>query len=934
MLNFDTITIVCFSIQFNFEFKGHFNFYIKSHKNEMLTYTIYNLYSLIKEALFLKDKTHIIRKFGIYMKRHRVILLAFFLPAFILEIAYIAVGIFPFGNRSLLIVDLYHQYAPFIADLQDKLRSSSSLLYSWSGGLGVNYLPLFAYYLASPLNLITILFPVDYLTEVILVLTLIKVGLAGSCFAFYLKGVHGEKNLVTVGFSVLYALSGFVLAFSWNIMWMDTMYLLPLIILGLVSLIREGKGFFFCITLTLALLSNFYMAFFICFFLILYYPVCFFKYHDFKKTSMLIKRTGQFAGFSLLSAGLSAILLLPTFFQLKSTSAAGDIFPKTLTNYFDLFDYITRHFTAISPSIREGAPNMYCGIVVLILLPIYFLCKSIPLKEKLWNLALLLLLILSFNINALNFIWHGFHYPNQLPYRFSFVYIFLVLSMSYEAFKRLHEFSGKQIGNICLSILGIILISQKFDNLSLDFYTIYISAAFIILYAVAFTIDRSYNIQPSYKALIVFLVLTAEIVTNTIVTSVKIDSSEGYSSRNNYASGKEVSQIRHELSSIAEKDKGFYRLEILPATTTNDPALYNYPGLSIFSSTISEKPVKMLENLGYSSNGINSYKYEGSTAILDSLLGIKYLIYRNVAIEEKLYKQTTTNDKLKIYTNPYVLPLGFQSNYELKKFKSSSGSNPLETQNLLLEAICGVPNVLIPFDQKQGTQNNLDFSGEGTQYYNFKRANKDDTSTARIDFPIDKGGQVYLYYKAPTDMKGSGFVTVNGKKVEFNSKHSTIINLGFCKAGSSAELQINFDKSSSETGSFEVYSYSLNIPAFEQAMSLIRKNSMTIENFTDTSILGQVKVASDGLMVMSIPFDKGWHVKVDNVEVKTQAVDDSLLSFELLKGSHKIKLWFFPEKLFMGLMITLLSALILIFLFVKKSGIMVSTIKHLRKGVK
>jgi len=858
-------------------------------------------------------------------------LLAFFLPAFILEIAYIAVGIFPFGKWSLLIADLYHQYAPFISDLQDKLRSFSSLLYSWSGGLGVNFLPLFAYYLASPINLITILFPVDYLTEVVLVLTLIKVGLAGSCFALYLKAVHGEKSLVTVGFSILYALSGFVLAFSWNIMWMDAIYLLPLIMLGLVNLIREGKGFFFCITLALALLSNFYMAFFICFFTLLYYPVCLFKYHDFKKPFLLIKRTGQFAGFSLLSAGLSAILLLPTFFQLKSTSAAGDIFPKTVTNYFDLFDYITRHFTAASPSIREGAPNLYCGIVVLILLPIYFLCKSIPLKEKLWNLALLLVLTLSFNINALNFIWHGFHYPNQLPYRFSFVYIFLVLSMSYEAFKRLSEFTGKQIGNICLSIVGVILISQKFDNLSIGFHTIYISVAFIILYAVALTIGRSCNIQPSFKTLIVFLVLTAEITTNTIATIAKIDSTEGYSSRDSYASGREASQIRDQLSTIAEKDKGFYRLEILPSKTTNDPALYNYPGLSIFSSTISAKPVKMLENLGYSSNSINSYSYEGSTAILDSLLGIKYLIYRDMAIEEKLYKQTAATDKLRIFTNPYVLPLGFHSTSELKKFHSSDRDNPLETQNLLIEAICGVPDILSPIDQKQGTQSNLDV--QGTQYYSFKRINKANASTASIDFPMDKAKQVYLYYKAPSNMKGSGFVTVNGKKVEFNPKHSTIINLGFCKAGSSAELKINFDKSSSETGSFKVYAYTLNIPAFEEAISLIRKKSMTIESFTDTSILGSVEAASDGLMVMSIPFDKGWHVKVDNQEVETQAVDDCLLSFELLKGSHKIELWFFPEKLFMGIMITLVSVLILIFLFIKKSGIMVSTIKHLRKGV-
>lgn len=875
----------------------------------------------------MKYGIHIVKKLGLYIQRNYVILLSFFLPSVILEIAYITNGIFPFGNRDILIIDLYHQYAPFISDLQDKLRSFSSLLYSWSGGLGVSYLPLFAYYLASPLNLITVLFPKDYLTEAVLVLTLLKVGLAGACFAFYLKGVHREQSLVTVAFSLLYALSGYVLVFSWDIMWMDTIYLLPLIMLGLVRMVRDARGFFFCITLAVALLSNFYMGYFICLFILLYYPVCLFQYQSLRKPSLLLKRTAQFAGFSLLSAGMSSVLLLPTFFALKLTSAAEDKIPKTLTNYFDLFDYISRHFTATSPSIREGMPNLYSGIVVLILIPVYFLCKGIRLKVKLSNLALLLILIASFNMDILNFIWHGFHYPNQIPYRFSFVYIFLVLSMSYEAFKRLHEFSGKQIGIVCLSVLGMIGISQKFDDLKIEYLTVYISIIVIILYAAALTIDRSYNIRPSYKALLLILVVTAEITTNAVLTNDKINSIEGYSRRDGYASGKEVAQIRDRISSIASEDKGFYRLEVLPSQTTNDPFLYNYRGLSLFSSTAPEKPVKMLQNLGYHSNNINSYEYEGSTPILDSLFGIKYLIYRSINIEEKLYRQTAATDELTVFTNPYALSLGFQASNDLKMFSSNYGSNPFEVQNLLMEGICGVKDILIPIDQKQGTNDNLAFSTSGTKYYSFNRTNKDMSSIARIQLAFDKARQVYLYYKAPSDMKGSGFVTVNGKKVDFNPKHSSIINLGFCKPGTTAELQITFEKSSPESGSFQLYAYGLNTPAFENAISLIRKKSMTIESFTDTSIHGSVESASDGLMVMTIPYDKGWHVKIDDQEVKTQAIDNCLLSFELTKGSHKIEMWYFPEKFFIGLMITLASILILILLFIKKLDIRVFSIK-------
>jgi len=785
-------------------------------------------------------------------------------------------------------------------------------LYSWSGGLGTNYLPLYAYYVASPLNLITVLFPKEYLAEAVLVLTLLKVSLAGACFAYYLKGVHHEQSLVTVAFSLLYALSGYVLVFSWNIMWMDAIYLLPLIMLGLVKLVRDSKGLFYCITLAVALLSNFYIGFFICLFTMLYYPVLLFQYNSIKKPVLLLKKTAKFAGYSLLSAGLSAVLLLPTYFALKTTSAADDVLPKTITHYFDLFDYITRHFTAATPSIREGMPNLYSGIVVLILLPVYFLCKNIRLKEKLWNLALLAVLLVSFNINILNFIWHGFHYPNQIPYRFSFVYIFLILSMCYDAFKRLNEFTSKQIGAICMSVLGIIVISQKFDNLSLEYAIIYASIISIILYAVAFALDRSYKIRHSHlpRALFFFLAITAELVSSTIITTIKIDSLEGYSFRDGYSSGKEVAQIREWIRDIEKKDKDFYRMEVLPPKTTNDPYLYNYRGLSIFSSTLPVKPVKMFENLGYHSNSINSYEYEGSTAVLDSLFGIKYLIYRSKNIEEHLYETVAATEEMTVYKNPYTLTLGFQAPDELKKFHST-WTNPFDAQNALINYISGIKDILVPIDQEQGAQDNLTFSSSGTRYYSYNRTNKEVSSTAKVKFSVKEDQQVYLYFKAPYNMEGSGFVKIDDKKVDFNPKHSSIINLGFCKSGTLPELQLTFEKSAPESGRFEIYVCGLNQQEFENAMSLIREKSMTIESFKDTRIRGHIETSTDGLMVMTIPYNKGWHVKVNNQKVETQAIDDCLLAFELPAGSNKIELWFIPEKFFIGSMITLASILIL-----------------------
>lgn len=858
----------------------------------------------MKSTALLKEKA------GLFIRRNHIILLSFFLPVLILELAYAVHGIFPFAKWDLLIIDLYHQYAPFISDLQDKLRSMSSLLFSWDGGLGTNYLPLFGYYLASPLNLLSVFFPKSLLTEAVLFLTLTKAGLAGACFTIYLKGVHGRQNLFTVATSLLYALSGFVLTYSWNIMWMDTIYLLPLVILGLVSLVRDGRGLLFCVTLAITLLANFYMAFFVCFFLVLYYPVCLAQYHSIKTPSVLVKKTGLFAGYSLLAAGLSAILLLPTYFALKTTSAAGDIIPKTLTYYFDLFDFITRHFTFPTPSIREGMPNINCGIIALILLPVYFMSKKVALKEKLWHIGLIIVLILSFNMDIVNFIWHGFHFPNQIPFRFSFVYIFLVLSMCYKGFENLKEFSGKQIGALCFGIFGLVLISQKFDDLKIDYLTIYASTGALIVYAAMLTADRVRNWLPSRRIMVILLAVIVEVTANTILTINNIDMVEGYSVRDGYSTGKEVKQIRSQIAEIYSGDKDFYRMELMPPKTTNDPYLYNYRGLSFFTSTSSKAPVKMLQNLGYHTNSINSCVYEGSTAVLDSYFGIKYLIYRNSNIEEGLYQKMESGDEIIAYKNPYALPVAIQAPVEFKNFHSYT-SNPFDAQNNLINSLSGIKNILTPVEQKQGATSNLTYSSSGSKYYSFKRTNKDSNSTAKVQIIVEKDQQVYLYYKSPSGMKGSAFVTLNDKKVDFNPRHSTLINLGFCKAGTTPEIEITFDKTAPESGRFEVYASTIDVPAFEEAISKIRAGGMTVDKVTDTGLKGTVNAETDGIMTMSVLYNKGWHVKVDGKEVETFAIDDCLLGFDISQGTHNIEAWFVPDKFQPGMIITLASLVVL-----------------------
>ena len=854
-------------------------------------------------------------------QRNRLALVAFAIPALILLISYMTRGIYPVGNRNVLTIDLYHQYAPFIAELREKFTSGGSLFYSWAGGLGTNFWALYAYYLASPLNVILVLFPAAYVTEAIMVLTLIKIGLCGAFFFAFLRGVWQEENLQMVAISSFYALSAYALAYSWDIMWLDGLFALPLLMLGLVRLIRDRKCLLYCITLGYILYSNYYIAFFIIIFTVLYFPVALLQHQIFGRPRQLLGAIGRFSAYSLLGAGLSAILLIPTYFSLQLTSAADDAFPSTVTHYFDLFDYLGQHFMLVSPTIRSGMPNMYSGVFALILIPVFFLAKSVPLRQKFMHLALVLIMILSFNINVLNFIWHGFHFPNQLPYRNSFVYIFLILSMAYPALRSLYEFSGKQIGAISAAAVGCVLLSQKLNDTAPELQTIYVTIIFIAIYAAVFTLDRVRRIRRADLALALLVIVVSELSLNTLLTIHRIDTTEYYSTREGYLSGVEVDQIRDVVSRIeTEEGDNFFRMESVPPKTINDGFMYGYNGLSIFASTMAERPVKTFENLGFHSNSINSYKYESGTLVLDSLFGIKYLIRRSGNAVDKVREEYSKTSEIAVYKNKYALSIGFAGQPALDDWYSASG-NPFSAQNKLVQALTGREDqVLLELERETGDLGNMTISNSTTHYYSYSRTNTNQESSAKVNIQVDHDQQVYLYFQTTANKADRGYVMVGETRVDFNAKRSTLVDVGFVTAGTPVVLNVFYKADSSQTGMFELYAFGLDETAFISAMSAIDAQSLEVSRLTDTRIEGTVHAANDGIFMLTVPFDTGWKAFVDGEAVETKALDGCFLSFDITAGIHEIRLSYTPPWLLVGLLISLGSLLIILIIFLIPGG--------------
>lgn len=92
---------------------------------------------------------------------------------------------------------------PVFSEFQYKLTHGGSLLYSWDIGMGVNFSALYAYYLASPVNWLLILCPKKFIIEFMTILIVLKTGLSGLSFSWYLKKHFGVKKF-GVGFLVFF----------------------------------------------------------------------------------------------------------------------------------------------------------------------------------------------------------------------------------------------------------------------------------------------------------------------------------------------------------------------------------------------------------------------------------------------------------------------------------------------------------------------------------------------------------------------------------------------------------------------------------------------------------------------------------------------------------------------------------------------------------
>ena len=792
---------------------------------------------------------------------------AFFVPVIVMIIIFAQRGIFPFGEESFLRTDMYHQYAPFFSEFQHKLTQGGSLLYSWDIGMGVNFSALYAYYLASPLNWLLILCPKNYIIEFMSYGIVLKIGLAGLSFAWYLRR-HCKTQDFGVGFfGIFYALSGYMAAYSWNIMWLDCIILFPLIMLGLEQLVREKKPFLYCFALGASILSNYYISIMICIFMVMYFAALLVIYPP-KGIGAFFGACLRFAVFSLVAGGLAAVVLLPEIYALQATASGNFDFPKSLSTYFSIFDMLARHIGNVGTEIGlDHWPNIYCGVAVFLFFLLYLANRKIPVREKAVYCVLLVLFYASFSTNMLNFIWHGFHYPNSLPCRQSFIYIALMLVICYRAYMYLGVTPWKHVAIAFWGSAAFVILAEKLVNNSEQFHfsIFYVALLFLALYAGLIYLYQNRKRGTDLIILAALAVVAIEAAVNTTVTSVPTTSRTAYTKDN-----KDVLALMKEIH-----PETFYRVEKVERKTKNDGAWMNFPSVSLFSSTADASLSDFFRRMGCESS-TNAYSITGSTPLVDSLLSVRYGLYGSERTNSDLVSFTGRRGDTWLYENLYTLPVAFMLPEDVESNWILDSGNPATVQNDLSKVLDAAP-VLVPCDTVP--------------------------SGSKLTFTPEETG---LYYVYVTNRKTKEVTAVIGTETKNfdNLDRGYLMELGICPAGEIVTLEAKDDSNMQLQA--EVWRFSTE--GLKEVTDRLNRHPMTVTRWTDTEIEGNIAADAPGVMYTSIPYDKGWSVKVDGNPVTPRKLFDTFIGVDLAAGAHTVVLTYEPQGLRTGALITMGSA--------------------------
>ncbi len=822
------------------------------------------------------------------MKNKKYIFLSFLIPCILMILLYLTVGVIG-GEKSILTVDLADQYVAFFNALKNILSGTISPFYSFSKTLGGNMLGIITYYLMSPFNLIIVLFDRINIPTAILIINILKISFAGLTSYIYFDKTFKNNKLTSLTFSIIYSMMAYNIVYSQNIMWLDGVILLPIIFLGIDKLI-ENKPKLFYISLTISIICNYYIGYMSCIASLIY----FIYKHYLKENKIITKEIINIIKYILLSVLTSGVVLAPSLMSLLSGKASGILQEFIPNQKFALFDLITRFYIGSfkTTDLEVGCPNIYISLIIVVLVIYYFFNKKINQKEKKASLILLSVFIISFVFYPIDVIWHTFKHPYGFPFRYSFIFDFIMLIIAYKSIIKLDTIDKEFIKKFILySFILTIVVDKLLYTKTMYYKTL---GTFILLIVYLIYLSKNKKIK---KSIILLIILEMFLNDFLIVINIKYQDKEKYK---NF-----VSDTGYIIDKLNEKEK-FYRLEKDYSYSTNDELLLNYNGISHFSSVYEEKNNELLGKYLGIFNRFYITNYNGSTPVTNSLFNIKYILSNK---NLNYYNKIETYKNINTYENNYNLPIGFSTEDNIKNLKLKK-LDPFENQNNILKSMDrNIENVFIKNNYKIEL-NNLELDEKDKTTY--KKINKNEKASIKINLTTENAGVLYNYIASEKTKKID--ILLNGKSIiditDQNNYNYNVVELG--KFNQNETLEIEYVLLEETIKPKDIMFYTLDMDKFKKSIQILKQHDeLKIIEYKKDYIKTNINVQKQNqILYTSIPFDKGMKVIVDGKEIKPTQIFDTLIGVELQKGNHVVEFKYIPQGLKLGIIISALGIML------------------------
>ncbi len=814
-------------------------------------------------------------KTALYNNRHG--LYASLVVFFILLLMFIICDVAPFGSNTIIVGDGIDQYLPFMSEYRYKLLNKEDMIFSWHVGMGMDFYSIYAYYLTSPFNVLLALFGKGSLVACANFIWLLKIVIMTFTMSYYL--IHkksDEKNgAVIIALSVAYGLSNYVIAYGNNIMWLDCLILLPLIVLGLERVL-EGRGVFLYVSsLALAMFCNYYITFIMCIFLVLYFLA-----QSFKDIKDFFVKGIRFAICSVTSAALTAFLLLPAFLGLMGNnkmSASVEFY-----RYTNIFDLLNNQFFCTEIIVNSFEPyklNIYCGVIVILGVILYCLWDKESLSVRIKKITLLVFMYISCNDELLNYVWHGFHEQKGVPNRFSFMMIFLMLVMTYEALNHIVDFSKQKLfGAGIVALLYMALCCFGTDEDILIIPTI-ITIVLLVLYVIGVVVESRYK-----KGLILIsLICVIELVFNAAIAYRNYDFVDVEKA---FLTNEKVEKVYEEIISPSDKNNvDMYRTEFVNSLSDGESVWYNMNGISVFTSTVNKSLCSFAKNMGCKYY-IAGYFYDGATPLMSALYNMRYAISydEDMLIDNQVL--LAQGDNVYVYENLYALSLGFSVSANILNWENESGL-VFCNQNSFAKLVTDVEDMFVVGDYQ----------------YDFVEG-----SVNTYELTFEETGAWYIYLGTGEEEN----ISVDfGERKIVGDYGNAIIYAGYMEEGHSLYIE-----GAGDISSVSVVLY--NEAAFEKVYDDISEHKLNISSIEDGYVKGNITVETDEVMFTSIPYDKGWEAYVDGEQVETASFAGAFLVVPMDEGIHTVELIYRPRGFKTGVGISLASLVMIMIYFIIK----------------